>query len=83
MFSSENFLRSCSICNNAKLDQFPSDPAGGRLLIEPCEDDPLDYFEWDLRTGATGLNPQPIAFYVPRGLNVLQLTGSRSKMSVV
>ena len=74
MFAWENFLRSCSICNNAKLDQFPSDPAGGRLLIEPCEDDPLDYFEWDLRTGATGLNPQPDRFLrAERTRNVLRL----------
>jgi uncharacterized protein (TIGR02646 family) len=59
MFAWENLLRACDVCNNAKHDQFPSDPAGGRLLIEPCEDDPLDYFDWDLRTGATGLNPHP------------------------
>src|SRR5208337_2623589 len=49
----------CSTCNTAKSDQFPLDPLGGRLLLEPCQDDPLDYFEWDLLTGATGLNSQP------------------------
>ena len=62
MFAWKNFLRSCSVCNSAKHDQFPLDPLGRRLLVEPCEDDPLDYFDWDLRTGATGLNPHPDRF---------------------
>ncbi len=62
MFVWKNLLRSCSVCNNAKHDQFPLDAAGRRLVIEPCEDDPLDYFVWDLRTGATGLNPHPDRF---------------------
>ncbi|MHB1560683.1 MAG: retron system putative HNH endonuclease [Isosphaeraceae bacterium] len=59
MLAWKNFLRSCSVCNGAKHDRFPLDAMGRRLLIEPCEDDPMDYFEWDLRTGATGLNPHP------------------------
>jgi hypothetical protein len=62
MFAWKNFLRSCGVCNSAKHDQFPLDPMGRRLLIEPCEDDPSDYFQWDLRTGATGLNPHPDRF---------------------
>ncbi len=74
MFAWENFLRSCSTCNNAKLHRFPLDPTGGRFLIEPCEDDPADYFEWDFLSGATGLNSHPDRF--PRAAttrDVLQL----------
>lgn len=71
MLAWKNFLRSCSVCNNAKNDQFPLDATGRRLLVEPCEDDPLDYFEWDLRTGATGLNPQPDR--LPRAATTLEL----------
>ena len=62
MFAWENFLRACSTCNIAKGDEFPLHPTGGRPFMEPCEDDPLDFFEWDLLTGATGLNSQPDRF---------------------
>jgi uncharacterized protein (TIGR02646 family) len=60
MFAWDNFLRGCKNCNNAKLARFPVDDAGLRLLVDPCDDEPLDYFSWDLMTGATGLSPDPI-----------------------
>jgi uncharacterized protein (TIGR02646 family) len=59
MFSWDNFLRGCKNCNNAKLHRFPVDAAGERLLIDPCTDEPLEYFVWDPSTGATGLTPEP------------------------
>lgn len=59
MFSWDNFLRGCKNCNNAKLAHFPIDGTGCRLLIDPCTDEPLDYFMWDPLTGATGLSLEP------------------------
>src|SRR5262249_24366061 len=32
---------------------------GQRLLIDPCSDEPLEYFVWDQRTGATAVSPDP------------------------
>ena len=57
MFSWGNFLRGCKNCNNVKVAHFPLDSAGDRLLIDPCDDEPLDYLVWDLLTGATGVVP--------------------------
>jgi uncharacterized protein (TIGR02646 family) len=59
MFAWSNLLRGCFNCNIAKLDRFPLDGAGRRLLLDPCSDDPLDYFVWDPLTGATGLTQDP------------------------
>jgi uncharacterized protein (TIGR02646 family) len=59
MFSWENFLLGCKNCNNAKVAHFPLDGAGNHLLIDPCADEPLDYFVWDFESGATGLAPAP------------------------
>ncbi|WP_165223693.1 retron system putative HNH endonuclease [Aquisphaera insulae] len=59
MFAWNNFLRGCKNCNNVKQSQFPLDGVGGRLLIDPCEDEPLEYFTWDMMTGAAGLTPDP------------------------
>jgi len=59
MFSWDNFLKGCKNCNNAKLDRFPVDGSGDRLLIDPSIDEPLDYFVWDNMTGATGVTPDP------------------------
>jgi uncharacterized protein (TIGR02646 family) len=59
MFSWDNFLRGCKNCNNVKRDRFPLDDRGERLLIDPCEDEPLDHFFWDALTGATGVTPDP------------------------
>ena len=58
MFSWDNLLRGCKNCNNAKVDRFPLDGAGQRLLLDPCSDEPLEYFVWDPLTGATGLSPE-------------------------
>ena len=57
MFSWENFLLGCKNCNNAKVAHFPLDGASNPLLIDPSADEPLDYFVWDLLTGATGVSP--------------------------
>ena len=32
-------------------------------LLDPCRDDPLDYFYWDYQTGATGCRPEPAYMY--------------------
>jgi uncharacterized protein (TIGR02646 family) len=59
MFDWENFLRGCKNCNNFKRDQFPLTAANQPQLLDPCSDDPLDYFVWDFGTGATGVRPEP------------------------
>jgi uncharacterized protein (TIGR02646 family) len=71
MFFWDNFLRGCKNCNNAKVDRFPLDAAGRRLLIDPCAEEPLDYFVWDPKTGATGLAPDPLR--QPRALATREL----------
>jgi uncharacterized protein (TIGR02646 family) len=57
MFKWDNFLRGCKNCNNFKLDKFPLAPDTTPLLLDPCRDEPLDYFVWDFETGAIGLRP--------------------------
>ncbi len=59
MFDWDNFLRGCKNCNSAKRDHFPLDAQGKHLLLDPCEDEPLDHFIWDGRTGAAGVVPDP------------------------
>jgi uncharacterized protein (TIGR02646 family) len=59
MFAWDNFLRGCKNCNNAKVDRFPLDGAGAPLLIDPCIDEPLDYFVWDGLTGAMVVATDP------------------------
>ncbi|MBN2563555.1 MAG: TIGR02646 family protein [Phycisphaerae bacterium] len=59
MFRWVNLLRGCKNCNNAKRDRFPlqgSQP----VLLNPCEDEPLNYFVWSFETGAMGVNPDPL-----------------------
>ncbi len=56
MFKWTNFLRGCKNCNQAKRDQFPK-RGNRRLLIDPCSDEPLDYFYFDRLTGKVALNP--------------------------
>ena len=58
MFRWDNFLRGCKNCNNAKRDQFPTFRRRP-LLLDPCTDDPLDYFAYDFATGVTGINSHP------------------------
>ena len=60
MFSWDNFLRGCKNCNNAKLAHFPLDGAGHHVLLNPCMEEPLDFFAWDFMTGATGLSSDPV-----------------------
>ncbi len=59
MFRWENLLRGCKNCNNAKRDKFPLRD-GQPVLLNPCEDEPLDYFVWSFTTGAMGVNPEPM-----------------------
>jgi len=59
MFAWDNFLRGCKNCNNAKRDRFPIDSRGKNLLLDACEDEPLDHFVWDEITGAAGVVPNP------------------------
>jgi uncharacterized protein (TIGR02646 family) len=59
MFDWENFLRGCKNCNNFKRDQFPLTAANTPVLLDPCRDDPLDYFVWDFQSGAVGVRPEP------------------------
>ncbi len=59
MFDWENFLRGCKNCNNFKRDQFPLTATRTPLLLDPCSDDPLDYFVWDFLTGAIGVRSEP------------------------
>jgi uncharacterized protein (TIGR02646 family) len=59
MFSWDNFLRGCKNCNNAKRDHFPLNDRGERLLMDPCQDEPLDYFVWDSMTGSAGVVQDP------------------------
>lgn len=58
MFDWENFLRGCKNCNNFKLDQFPLTAMSTPQLLDPCSDEPLDYFVWDFETGLIGLRPE-------------------------
>ena len=60
MFDWENFLRGCKNCNNFKLDRFPLLPNNEPELLDPCRDEPLDYFVWDFATGAIGIRPEPV-----------------------
>jgi uncharacterized protein (TIGR02646 family) len=57
MFDWDNFLRACKNCNNAKRDRFPIDDQDKNLLLNPREDEPLDHFVWNGRTGAAGVVP--------------------------
>lgn len=51
MFRWSNLLLCCAECNPAKGDYFPF--VNRRpILIDPTREDPLDYFTWDLQTGA-------------------------------
>ncbi|MGA7499586.1 MAG: retron system putative HNH endonuclease [Isosphaeraceae bacterium] len=71
MFDWENFLRGCKNCNNAKRDRFPTDGQGKNLLLDPCEDEPLDHFVWDGKTGAAGVVPDPSR--AERGVTTIDL----------
>jgi len=59
MFAWDNLLRGCKNCNKAKRDRFPIDNRGKNLLLDPCEDEPLDHFVWDSLTGAWAVVPDP------------------------
>jgi uncharacterized protein (TIGR02646 family) len=59
MFRWSNLLLSCAECNPIKGDHFPF-RNGRPLLIDPTREDPLDYFAWDLDTGAMLESPDPV-----------------------
>lgn len=56
-FDYENYLLSCSICNNYKGSRFPLDDQGNPLLINPFDDNVWDYFDIDPTFGR--LIPKP------------------------
>lgn len=57
----ENLLLSCKKCNDKgqKGDSWPEEIEGG-LLINPCDEDPSDFFEFifDVKTNATIIKPK-------------------------
>jgi uncharacterized protein (TIGR02646 family) len=59
MFRWDNFLRACKNCNTDKLAIFPLHADGSPLLLDPCNDEPSDFFTWDLATGMPVLNADP------------------------
>jgi uncharacterized protein (TIGR02646 family) len=51
-FDWENYLLACSRCNsNFKRDQFPLDPAGQPLLLNPVDEEPMDHLAFSPSTG--------------------------------
>lgn len=60
-FEWENFLLSCEICNSSafKGDKFPIESEGGPF-INPCDENPDNFFEFELdhSTGAANIIPQ-------------------------
>ncbi|KOX30439.1 hypothetical protein ADL07_19615 [Streptomyces sp. NRRL F-4707] len=55
VFVWDNHLLACSFCNsNAKRDEFPVDPEGACLLVDPTTDDPADHLFLMLRSGEYG-----------------------------
>jgi uncharacterized protein (TIGR02646 family) len=50
MFQWSNLLRACKNCNTDKLDRFPL-RRGKPVLLDPCRDEPTNFFRWDERTG--------------------------------
>jgi hypothetical protein len=51
MFRWDNFLLCCWDCNHAKGERFPFKDRRP-VLLDPTNDEPLDYFVWDFQTGA-------------------------------
>lgn len=66
-----NHLLACSPCNSVhKRDQFPVDPDGKPLLIDPTVEDPFDHLLLSLETGMyTALTPKGAATIEVCGLN--------------
>jgi uncharacterized protein (TIGR02646 family) len=55
MFDWTNLLPACKDCNHGKLDadpENPTDPGGGRSILDPTLDRPEEYLCWDLLTGS-------------------------------
>ncbi len=42
-----NYVWSCYICNNAKSTDFPVDQSGNPLLVNPLDEDPHPYFNYN------------------------------------
>lgn len=59
MFRWENFLRACKNCNTEKLDDFPLRRGGAPVLLDPCKDEPTEFFTWNLDTGMPVLTTDP------------------------
>ncbi|HEX6900856.1 MAG TPA: HNH endonuclease [Thermoanaerobaculia bacterium] len=75
-----NYLIACSRCNsNFKRDQFPLDPAGAPLLLNPTEDDPLEHLSFSPSTGRLeSRSPKGEPSIEVFGLNRTTLTRGRA-----
>jgi uncharacterized protein (TIGR02646 family) len=58
MFRWNNLLLCCSDCNRVKGDVFKFRD-GIPLLLDPTQDDPLEFFEWNVKTGALVPRTEP------------------------
>lgn len=56
MFRWRNLFPCCSTCQERR-DALTLDAQGRPLILDPCEDEPLDYLRYDDLTGATLSNP--------------------------
>jgi uncharacterized protein (TIGR02646 family) len=79
-FDWDNYLIACSRCNsNYKRDQFPLDPAGRPLLLNPVEEQPLDHLAFSPSTGKyEPLTDKGRSSEQVYGLNRATLTRGRS-----
>lgn len=51
MYTWTNFLWSCKNCNTEKLAVFPLTATGEAILLNPTQDEPLDFFRWNELSG--------------------------------
>ncbi|MFY9820243.1 MAG: HNH endonuclease [Thermoanaerobaculia bacterium] len=75
-----NYLIACSRCNsNCKRDLFPLDGAGAPLLVNPCEEEPLDHLSFSPSTGRfEPKSPKGDPSITVFGLNRTTLTKGRA-----
>ncbi len=59
MFTWTNLLLSCKNCNTEKLAEFPLDASSNAVLLNPTQDEPLEYICWDELSGKIIPNPDP------------------------
>lgn len=80
-----NYFIACSGCNsNHKRDQFPLDPTGQPLLVNPAEEDPLDHLSFSPSTGLyQPLSPKGAPSVQVFGLNRSTLTRGRTNAWII